>query len=195
MPPTALDLALLEHAQELHLDVRRTARRSRRGRACRRGAARSGRPCARDRAGERALSWPKSSLSRSVSGSAAQLTATNGLVARAAAARGCSARRSSLPVPLSPRTSTVARRRRRLARRPRSAPRIAGERADDVLGASRRASSSRSARFSATQRALLERLARRDARVVRRLSGLVDEVVRAFASSPRPRSRPCRTRS
>ena len=53
------------------------------------------------------FTWPKSSLSRSVSGIAAQLTATNGPVA--ALLRSWSARAtSSLPVPLSPVTSTVA---------------------------------------------------------------------------------------
>ena len=53
-------------------------------------------------------SWPNSSLSSSVSGSAAQLIGDE----RAAAARGLAAwiarATSSLPVPLSPRISTVA---------------------------------------------------------------------------------------
>ena len=52
------------------------------------------------------FSWPKSSVSSSVSGIAAQLMATNG-----ASARGLSAwserANSSLPVPLSPSSSTV----------------------------------------------------------------------------------------
>ena len=52
-------------------------------------------------------SWPKSSLSRSASGIAAQLKAMKGPAARLL--RSCSARAtSSLPVPLSPRMSTDA---------------------------------------------------------------------------------------
>ena len=52
------------------------------------------------------LRWPNSSLSISVSGSAPQLTGTNGLSARRLCS--CSARAtSSLPVPVSPRISTV----------------------------------------------------------------------------------------
>ena len=51
------------------------------------------------------FSWPKSSLSSSSFGIAAQFTATNGFARRAL--RWCSAcATSSLPVPLSPRTST-----------------------------------------------------------------------------------------
>ena len=56
------------------------------------------------------FSWPKSSLSRSASGSAAQLSATNGLPVRGLDSWSARAT-SSLPVPLSPRTSTVARLR------------------------------------------------------------------------------------
>ena len=53
------------------------------------------------------LTWPNSSLSRSGSGIAAQLTATSGPAARLL--WRCSARAtSSLPVPLSPVTSTLA---------------------------------------------------------------------------------------
>ena len=53
------------------------------------------------------FSWPNSSVSSSVSGIAAQLIATNGPSARGLSA--CSARaNSSLPVPLSPSSSTVA---------------------------------------------------------------------------------------
>ena len=58
------------------------------------------------------FAWPNSSLSSSVSGSAAQLTATNGPAARAARAAWIARATSSLPVPLSPRISTGARRRR-----------------------------------------------------------------------------------
>jgi hypothetical protein len=53
------------------------------------------------------LSWPKSSLSRRVSAKAAQLTATNGRSRRGLAAWMDRAT-SSLPVPVSPVTSTVA---------------------------------------------------------------------------------------
>ena len=53
------------------------------------------------------FSWPNSSFSSSVSGMAAQLMATNGPLARSES--WCSERAiSSLPVPLSPRSSTVA---------------------------------------------------------------------------------------
>ena len=62
---------------------------------------------ARVRAGEGPFSWPNISDSKSPSGTAATLTATKG-----ASRRGlwrCTARAtSSLPVPLSPVTSTVA---------------------------------------------------------------------------------------
>ena len=53
------------------------------------------------------LSWPNSSFSSRLSGIAAQLIATNGPLARPDS--WCSARLiSSLPVPLSPSSSTVA---------------------------------------------------------------------------------------
>ena len=77
-PPTPLDLALLQGAQQLGLERRAAARRSRRGRACRRRPARTG-PAVRSLAPVKApFSWPNSSLSSSVSGMAAQLTATKG---------------------------------------------------------------------------------------------------------------------
>ena len=53
------------------------------------------------------FTWPKSSLSRSASGSAAQLTATSGPVARRLRAWTARAT-SSFPLPLSPVTRTVA---------------------------------------------------------------------------------------
>ena len=72
-----VERALLEHAQELGLRGRRQARRSRRGRSCRRRRARTF-PCRRPAAPvNEPRSWPKSSLSSSVSGIAAQLMATN----------------------------------------------------------------------------------------------------------------------
>ena len=52
------------------------------------------------------FSWPKSSLSSSVSGMAAQLMATNGPLARALR-RWIACASSSLPVPLSPSSSTA----------------------------------------------------------------------------------------
>ena len=52
------------------------------------------------------FSWPNSSLSSSVSGRAAQLTATNGLPRRGDASWMARAT-SSLPVPVSPKISTV----------------------------------------------------------------------------------------
>ena len=58
------------------------------------------------RAGERTRTWPNNSLSTSVAGTAAQFTATNGPVLRGLLL--CKAwATSSLPVPLSPRISTV----------------------------------------------------------------------------------------
>ena len=74
----ALDLAVLEHAQELGLHRRAACRRSRRGTACRRRATRTGRARARRAPVNAPRSWPNSSLSSSVSGIAAQLIATNG---------------------------------------------------------------------------------------------------------------------
>ena len=82
-------------------------RRSRPGRGCRRRPARSG-PARRASAPVKApFSWPNSSLSSSSRLIAAQFTATNGR----AAPRGCGSwsacATSSLPVPISPRISTV----------------------------------------------------------------------------------------
>ena len=57
-------------------------------------------------------SWPNSSLSSSVSGSAAQLTGDERPLARAAARQWSARATSSLPVPLSPRMSTARRRQR-----------------------------------------------------------------------------------
>ena len=52
------------------------------------------------------FSWPNSSLSTSVGGSAAQLTRTSGRACRRL--RSCSARaNSSLPVPVGPSSSTL----------------------------------------------------------------------------------------
>jgi len=59
-----------------------------------------------DRARECAFSWPKISLSMSVSGIAAQLTATNGRDLRGLKSWSVRAT-SSLPVPLSPVMSTA----------------------------------------------------------------------------------------
>ena len=57
-------------------------------------------------AGERPRSWPKSSLSSSGSGSAAQLTATSG-PSRVTSLKWIASATSSLPVPVSPVTSTL----------------------------------------------------------------------------------------
>ena len=73
--------------------TRAASRRSRRGTACRRRPARSG-PCARRRRPVNApFTWPKSSLSSSSSGIAAQLTATNGPRRARAVRDGARARR------------------------------------------------------------------------------------------------------
>ena len=81
LPPTRLELPLLEHAQELRLQARAASRRSRPGTACRRPPARTPDPLPVAPVNA-PFSWPNSSLSSSVSGMAAQLMATNGLVAR-----------------------------------------------------------------------------------------------------------------
>ena len=83
-PADALELVLLEHAQQLRLQRERPCRRSRRGRSCRRGVARTCRCVAAIAPVNAPRSWPNSSLSSSVSGIAAQFTATNGRSRRAA---------------------------------------------------------------------------------------------------------------
>ena len=129
----AVELAVLEHAQQLRLDASPAARRPRRGRACRRpppGRARCGRRARRCR---RPCSPPKSSASSRPSGSAAQFTLTSGRALRSE--RRCSAAATtSLPVPDSPRSSTLARERAMRGSLSTSA-RIAGLARDDALDA------------------------------------------------------------
>ncbi len=103
----ALELAVLQHPQQLDLqrggDLADLVEEA----GCRRRPARSG-----PRGGPAApvklpFSWPNSSLSSSVSDSAAQFTLTKGLSLRGdSSCRACAI--SSLPVPDSPRISTVA---------------------------------------------------------------------------------------
>ena len=107
--PSALELALLQHAQQLGLELERDARRSRRGRSSRRRPARSGPSCSPIGAGEGALLV------------AEELALDQRLGERRAVDRAraaCRARRcgawmaratSSLPVPVSPVISTVLR--------------------------------------------------------------------------------------
>ncbi len=91
---------------------RAAARRPRRGSACRCSACAKKPGRAGGRAGERAAcTWPNSSASASSAGSAAQLNRTSGLLARVDCAWSSSAT-NSLPVPVSPRTSTVTSRAR-----------------------------------------------------------------------------------
>ncbi len=86
--------------------ARAACRRSRRGAACRPRPARSARGGARSRPEKAPRSWPNSSLSSSADGIAAQLTATKRPLRPEAR---CSARATrSLPVPVSPVTSTSA---------------------------------------------------------------------------------------
>ena len=82
-------------------------RRSRRGTACRRGPARRSRACGACAPVNAPRSWPKSSLSMSSRGMAAQLTLTNGASLRGLR-RWMARLTSSLPVPLSPVMSTLA---------------------------------------------------------------------------------------
>ena len=106
MPPTRSNAAVLEHAQQLGLQAERHLADLVEEQRAARAPARSGPACAPSAPVNAPFSWPKSSLSSSVSGIAAQLIATNGPAARPLSA--CSARaNSSLPVPLSPRSSTV----------------------------------------------------------------------------------------
>ena len=102
----ALDLAVLEHAQQLHLHAeRQLADLVEEDRAA---VGRLEEPLRSRSAPVNApRTWPKSSLSSSVGASVVQLQMTNGLVARAATGRGARARPSSLPVPLSPVISAV----------------------------------------------------------------------------------------
>ena len=91
---------------------RRWCRRSRRGRACRRRPPRRARAWRGRRPVKAPRSWPKSSLSSSVSGSAPQLTATKRRAGARDSARGSRARRAPC----------------RCRSRPGSAPRIARRR-------------------------------------------------------------------
>ena len=106
--PDALELAGLEHPQQLRLQAERACWRSRRGTACRRRPARSGRrgrSCASVKA---PFTWPNSSLSNTPSDRPPALTVTSGLPARARTPRAAPARPCSLPVPFSPVISTLA---------------------------------------------------------------------------------------
>ena len=105
-----LELLFLEHAQQLALHRRRhLADLVEEQRAARPPARkRADSTLVPDRAGEGSgLTWPKSSLSSSDSGIAAQLSLTNGPSWRSLQ-RCTMAATHSLPVPLSPCTSTVA---------------------------------------------------------------------------------------
>src|SRR5258708_31901106 len=102
----ALELALLQHAQQLLLRAERhLADLVQEDRALVRGFEAT--LMLGHRPVKEPFSWPKSSLSSSVSGSAAQLTFTRGPSRRSEALWMASAI-SSLPVPVSPVTSTVA---------------------------------------------------------------------------------------
>ena len=106
MPPTGRTCAFLQHAQQLGLqwqaDLADLVEEERAAVGLREQTRRH--RCTAPVKAPR--TWPKSSLSSSVSGSAAQSTATNGALAARAVAWMARAT-SSLPVPLSPRTSTV----------------------------------------------------------------------------------------
>ena len=107
LSPTRSKTPLLEDAEELDLDGGAGSPRPRRGRASRRS------PCSRRPTRSRTApvnaprTCPKSSLSRSSPGSAAQLTATNGPPLRGEWAWSARAT-TSLPVPLSPVMRTFA---------------------------------------------------------------------------------------
>ena len=162
---------------------RAAARRPRRAAASRGSRARTA-PARRRSAPVKApFSCPKSSASTSVSGIAAQLTATNGPSRRGD--RACRARaKSSLPVPLSPVSSTVlsvgaTRSRARIAARSSGCePTIGGAPGGAKIGG------------AAALRRPAPRRARRGARGRPASRGSR----RRRASSPRPRPRPSRNR-
>jgi len=101
-----LELAALEHAQQLHLRARGEILDLVEEQRPAVGGLEEAAAVA-DGAGEGAANVPKSSLSKRLSGTSAQLTATNGPRARGPASWMARAT-SSLPVPVSPSISTVA---------------------------------------------------------------------------------------
>ena len=90
----AADLALLEDAQQLGLHGERHARRSRRGTACRRPRARRGPSRSSVAPVNAPRTWPKSSLSSSVSGMARAVDRDERPSRRAGCPRGWRARRA-----------------------------------------------------------------------------------------------------
>ena len=108
LPPTRRTSRVSSDAQQLRLQRRAAARRSRRGTACRRRPPRRARARSPTAPVNAPRTWPKSSLSRRFSASAPQSTTTNGPSrARRRVVRSPRAT-SSLPVPVSPWMSTVA---------------------------------------------------------------------------------------
>ena len=99
--------AFLQHAQQLDLQRAAACRRSRRGRSCRRRRPGTSPLCACTAPVNAPRAWPNSSDSSSGSGIAPQLTPTNGL-SRRGLARWMARASSSLPVPESPKISTLA---------------------------------------------------------------------------------------
>ena len=139
--------------------------------------ARSNRPGLRAVAPVKApFSTPNSSASRSVSGKAPQLTATNGPAARPESSWSARAA-SSLPVPDSPSRSTVAVEGAACFSVSRKA-RNAGDWPTRLRWAPRSARRAFSSWFSATERVALERLLHRLQQHVA-LERLGEEVVRA----------------
>ena len=107
VPPTRSNSPLLQHAQQLRLRSQRAARRSRRGRACRRRPARSGPALLASAPVNAPFSWPNSSLSSSVARQRRAVDARRTAAPRAADAAWIARATSSLPVPVSPAISTV----------------------------------------------------------------------------------------
>ena len=129
----ALELALLEHAQQLRLQLERQLADLVEEERAAVGQLEAARACCWTAPVKAPFSWPKSSLSSSVAGIAAQLTATNGRVAPRGCARGSRGRRAPCPCP-SRRGRAPSRRS---ARRARS--RRAGAPSPAILPGSRRA--------------------------------------------------------
>ena len=134
------------------------------------------------RAGERALSWPNSSLSMRVSGSAAQLRARIGPWRRGpTSGGGCSGPITSLPHAVSPSTSTstsVSAICRKVLAQP-----LHGRRSRPISGrpvaAASSAASRKSRRFSITSRRFSAARVQRSATSRSAAKGFGDEIVGA----------------
>ena len=115
--PRGSNSPLLQHAQELRLQLRAAARRPRRGTACRRSrhleAPGAVAACAPVKA---PFTWPNSSLSSRPLGKRRAVERDEGLLRPRGSSAWMARASRSLPVPVSPRMSTGVSRRRHLPR-------------------------------------------------------------------------------